>query len=338
MRSFTSTLQSSLHPRSASVPSATLGHSQSTLTLNSNGSTQTLVPPLPTLSPSAQSFSSSTSQLSIPSFASSLTALPPHRVYPPRHLRAANNVYMERDSAAVTGAFLIDPALHVPDCLLPDDSDVLLVRGTMNGVSNGKGKQKRSNLCIVTRSGDVCVDIWVREGCARRRRRETNGSSSHSGSSQSSRSNPDNQNDSDYWQADWTSPPSSYPWPEKTEARTNIDIRSESGSITVRIVCTRSDIDFTFVLITNKEPRGFYPACTIPPTPTNTSQLSARVNLRRHPSLLRGVCPSERTSHSGELRRLRDPTSSLWLCDIPPRPRKRHEIWHWSNGTPEYAW
>lgn len=245
MRSFANTLvQSSLHPRSASVPSATLGHSQSTLTLNSNGSTQTLVPLPPALSPSAQSFSSSTSQLSIP-LASSLTVLPPHRIHPPRYLSAANNVYVQRDSAAVTGSFLIDPALHVPDCLLPDDPDVLLVRGTVNGIPNGKGKQKRSNLCIVTRSGDVCVDIWVREGCARRRRRETNESSSHCGSSHSGRSNSDSQNDSDYWQADWTSPPSSHPWPEKTEARTDIDIRSESGSVTVRIVCAQILLSFS---------------------------------------------------------------------------------------------
>ncbi|KAH8115942.1 hypothetical protein DFH11DRAFT_1582986 [Phellopilus nigrolimitatus] len=221
------------HPRSASVPSlgqGLLARSRSSFSLK-NISSQTLVPPTPTLFSSGPS--PSTSQLSLPLSPHALTvaSLPAPRIGPPPHLRAANNVYVQRESAAITGAFVIDPTLFVPDCLLPDDPDVLLV----GGGKNAKGKAKRANLILLTRSGDVCVDIWVRDGCATRGRRRTESRSKKRNEGRGGDNDSDTEGDDDYWGDGWTSPIPSYPWPRKTKSRAEIDIRSVSGSITVRI-------------------------------------------------------------------------------------------------------
>ncbi|KAI5121442.1 hypothetical protein M0805_006203 [Coniferiporia weirii] len=240
--SLTSTLrvQAYHQPRSATFPSHSVQPSTSSYTLGSSysESTQTLVPHSPI--PPALAPSPSTSQLSIPTAPTTpmftLASLPLHRLGPPPHLRAANNVYVQRGAAAITSAFAIDPKLAVPDCLLPDDPDVLLV----DGKRNAKGKGKRTNLCLVTRSGDVCVDVWVREGCAtggKRRARGKNKSVSQDGGEDEhyrSRSVKIDE-DSDYWSNGWTSPPPELSWPQKTKSPADIDIRSEGGSITLRI-------------------------------------------------------------------------------------------------------
>ncbi|EJD05597.1 uncharacterized protein FOMMEDRAFT_139002 [Fomitiporia mediterranea MF3/22] len=241
-RSFPNTpqVQSFLHPRSASWSSTTFGRSQSSLTLNSNASSQTLLAPFPSPPTSGSIPGPSTSQISIP-YAATFPVLPAYRASAPSRIKASNNVYIERECAAITGTFLIDPTLQVPDCLLPDDPGALLFcNGKNKKISNGKKKQKRKNLCLVTRTGDISVDIWIREGSSRRgtgmsRNGGVDSVHSHSGSSShSSRNSLDSQETSDYWK-DWTSPPSSHPWPEKLKSRVEIDIRSESGSITVRI-------------------------------------------------------------------------------------------------------
>ncbi|OCB90830.1 hypothetical protein A7U60_g1940 [Sanghuangporus baumii] len=248
-----------LRPRSVppSVASSTYAQSQSSFTLSSSTSSQTLsVPLLPTPPPSAplSGPGPSTSRPSS-SHSSSFSSLPlsPQATRPPRHLRPSNNVFVKRDAAAITGSFLIDPALQVPECLLPDDPDVLLAR---NG--SGKGKQKRTSLSLVTISGDISVDIWIREGCAlhlQKRRQNgnkdpvrgrgdgrsfdgsnnninSNGTSSHSASGSG---NCDSADSAEYWRMDWTSPPPEMPWPDKTAECVDIDIRSETGSIEVRI-------------------------------------------------------------------------------------------------------
>lgn len=220
------------HPRSPSASSVTFGQLPSSLTLNSNLSSQSLVPTLQLTGPS-------TSQFSLP-IASSSTTLPAFNNFPPVHLRASNNVCIQRDSATITGSFLIDPSLQVPDCLLPDDPDVLLPRASrLSRDTGGKGKQKRANVCLITRTGDICVDIWVREGSSRPRTdaNRAHGSTAYSTSQGSSNNDPMNSPSfSEYWGPSWTSPPPSHPWPDKIKARTEIDIRSETGSVIVRIV------------------------------------------------------------------------------------------------------
>ncbi|KAL5498727.1 hypothetical protein ACEPAH_2082 [Sanghuangporus vaninii] len=243
-----------LHPRS--VPPSVASQSQSSFTLSSSTSSQTIsVPLLPTPPPSAPLSgpgpSTSRPSSSLSSFSS--LQLSPQATRPPRHLRPSNNVFVKRDAAAIAGSFLIDPALQVPECLLPDDSDVLLAR---NG--GGKGKQKRTSLSLVTISGDISVDIWIREGCALHlQKRRQNGNkdpvrgrgdgSSFDGSSNdinpndtsshstSGSGNCDSADSAEYWRMDWTSPPSDMPWPDKTVECVDIDIRSETGSIEARI-------------------------------------------------------------------------------------------------------
>ncbi|KAL5514395.1 hypothetical protein ACEPAG_2483 [Sanghuangporus baumii] len=240
-----------------SVASSTYAQSQSSFTLNSSASSQTIsVPSLPTpplsapLSGPGPSTSRPSSSLSS-SFSS--LSLSSQATRPPRHLQPSNNVFVKRDAAAITGSFLIDPALQVPECLLPDDADVLLAR---NG--SGKGKQKRTNLSLVTISGDISVDIWIREGCAlhlQKRRQDgnrdpvrgrgdgssfddSNNNSNRNGTSAHSASDSgdcDSADSAEYWRMDWTSPPPDMPWPDKTAECVEIDIRSETGSIEVRI-------------------------------------------------------------------------------------------------------
>ncbi|KAL5476754.1 hypothetical protein ACEPAI_2940 [Sanghuangporus weigelae] len=240
-----------LHPRSVppSVASSTYAQSQSSFTLNSSVSSQTIsTPPLPTPPPSAPLSgpgpSTSRPSSSLSSSFSSLS-LSPQATRPPRHVRPSNNVFVKRDSAAITGSFLIDPALQVPECLLPEDPDVLLAR-------NGKGKQKRTNLSLVTISGDILVDIWIREGCAlhlQKKRQNGNkdpvwsrgdgssldGSNNNSLHSASGSGNCDSADGAEYWRMDWTSSPPDMPWPDKTAECVDIDIRSETGSIEVRM-------------------------------------------------------------------------------------------------------
>lgn len=205
----------------------------------STGSSQTLfVPPQPPygtglLTPPSSTFSSSSLTLPkshsnpstpVPFVVSSgfpRPTLPPFPTRPPRHLRAANSVWIQRGAGAITGSFLIDPIFVVPSFLL---------------TGTGVDKEKRPNILLETDLGDICVDIWIREGSyahgaeqnwLRRQR--------HWGASESDA----DQEHEEYWRSDWTSTVA-HPWPQKTREVVDVEVRSGSGNVSARIVSRSS--------------------------------------------------------------------------------------------------
>ena len=238
---------STLHPRSASIPPFGYHRSYSSLTLNSHASLQTLVGALPSPPPSAPASLSPS-----PTFQSQYSTTPcinsVHATKrPPTYVRASNNVYIQRDSASITDSFLIDPSLYIPDCLLPDETDLVLCneKGDVNGGKQPRGKRKseRVNLCLITRSGDISVDVWIHEGGAsydrsrnssRGRRRADSESLDHRTNTQSSMSS--ESEESDYWASDFSDPSTLHPLHKKNQSSANIYLRTETGSISVRIV------------------------------------------------------------------------------------------------------
>lgn len=132
-------------------------------------------------------------------------------------MRASNNVYIEREVAGITDPFVIDPLLDVPDCLLPE------------GIA---GSDERCNLSLATRTGDICADVWVREGSAFRSR-----SRDGAWTVRRCASDGGDDGDDDYWSDGWTyrSPPP--PRERASRKPTVIDARSEKGSVSLKIVC-----------------------------------------------------------------------------------------------------
>ena len=158
---------------------------------------------------------------------------------------------MERNRIGITGAFLIDPKLLVPTALVSDIPDVearwpvpdpssssetfhiathqsIRQKESQRNPSEKRAKGKRPNLCLATETGDICADIWVRPDSFehQRRNRSQNSKSEQAGA----------ECERNFWDDGWTSPPPSSPWPTKTEEPVDIDVESEGGSISLRIV------------------------------------------------------------------------------------------------------
>lgn len=90
----------------------------------------------------------------------------------PRAVRPSNHLSISRDGAAITGTYVVDPAVHVPEWFLGEESeDEGTLMNTVLASRNGKkkapekGEKRRPNVKFGTRSGDVDVDLWVCEGC-----------------------------------------------------------------------------------------------------------------------------------------------------------------------------
>lgn len=248
-------------PRSSSSHSQSFGStSASAFSFSSsyNDSTQTLVPhqlssitassSQATIVPSIVVGGAATRNASVPSFSS------PRR--PPSYVRAANFVDIERSQVATGGPFVIDSMLSVPHWLLSDvrDPDTrwpaldvlpsaeaffiathssIFQQDLRGKVRNTKGndRKKRPNLSLTTDNGDICADVWVREGSATRGRR--NGLDKPP---TTDIWDVDEGDEKCYWADGWTSPPSAFPWPSKTEESVDLDVQNDRGSVTLRIV------------------------------------------------------------------------------------------------------
>lgn len=112
---------------------------------------------------------------------------------------------------------MVDPLLDVPDCLLPE------------GIA---GSDEKCNLSLVTRTGDICADVWVREGSAFRSR-----SRDGAWTVRRCASDGGEDGDDDYWSDGWTYRTPPPPRERASRKPTVIDARSEKGSVSLKIVC-----------------------------------------------------------------------------------------------------
>ncbi|KLO05679.1 hypothetical protein SCHPADRAFT_946715 [Schizopora paradoxa] len=259
-----------LHPRAASdASSAGSVHSMA------SSSTRTLVPPSPhpssisspstasmslstpsstllSLSPSAPSFHAQMtmadaslrypSTLSLPFFSAEsdpqqlmANNMSAKSEAPPRAVRPANHVHIVRKSAPLMGTYIIDPTLHVPECLLPDAIFSMPAMMAPSGPSaKGKGKQRaRYNLSLMTDSSDVCADVWVREGCAaavsQRTLRSANACADDF-----------DDNFNAYWDTGWDTADTGATWFESDAPRAELVAKSEAGSVMLKLHAPRS--------------------------------------------------------------------------------------------------
>ena len=85
----------------------------------------------------------------------------------PRDIRPTNSLSITRDGAAITGKYIVDPGLDVPEWFWgedePDEGNGFL------GEGDSEKDRDPPNAKFVTRSGDVDVELWVCEGCVEAR-------------------------------------------------------------------------------------------------------------------------------------------------------------------------
>lgn len=129
----------------------------------------------------------------------------------------------------------MDPILPVPEWLLPDESDLLeweSGKRTKGLSAKAKGKEP-ANVSLKTRSGDICADIWICEGCSEMHRtrektlRESDNNHFENSASSSSAGT------ESFWQQ----------WNEKEVKSSNrprqrpeIEVESDTGTVTLRLV------------------------------------------------------------------------------------------------------